>query len=127
MTTVLVTHAAGAHLASFSAETQGSTSSTTTLPLPSRFPTKTTPQTAVAPSGHIFLWATSCDITWEYDSKGRRVGEIAIKSDRIKRVLGLGKVEGKETVVVDDGTKLQIWAKSSAGKWDKRRSLDVSV
>lgn len=129
MTTLLVTHLEGASLITLRKD-EGETTTvanTVQLPLPSRYPGKTTPQTAVAPSGHIFLWSSAGDIVWEYDIKGRRVGEIATKHAGINGVLGLGKVEGRECAVISDGSRWGIWIKASAGKWEKKRALEVRI
>lgn len=51
---------------------------------------------------------------------------MAIKNGPIKRVLGAGKVEGKETAVVETEVGLGVWAKASTGKWESMKNLEVS-
>lgn len=126
MTTILVTQQHSASIATLLSDPVGSQlSGRTPLPLASRYPAQSTPRTAVAPSGHIFLWTDSTSVVWEYDSRGRRVGEISAKCKRIKRVLGLGKVERHETAIIDDGAGLRVWRKGGTGIWEMRRTIDV--
>lgn len=100
--------------------------SSTPLPIPSRFPSTSTPQTSVSPSGHIYLWCGEVNVIWEYDTKGRRVGEIVVKTGPIKRVLGAGRVDRKEMAVVESAQGLGLWSKASTGKWEFVKHLDVS-
>lgn len=48
------------------------------LALPTRFPSAA-PHSAHAPNGNTFIWSTSSTV-WEYDARGRRVGEISLPS-----------------------------------------------
>ncbi|GMK56781.1 hypothetical protein CspeluHIS016_0306210 [Cutaneotrichosporon spelunceum] len=49
------------------------------LPLPSRFP-RSSPRSAATPGGHTFIWSASGTTLWEYDPRGRRVGELSVPS-----------------------------------------------
>lgn len=127
MPAVLLTHTEGATIATFdSTSSQAGLRSSTPLPIPSRFPATSTPQTAVSPSGHVYLWCHEVNVVWEYDPKARRVGEMVIKNGPIKRVLGAGKVEGEETAVVETEMGLGVWAKASTGKWESMKKLEVN-
>jgi hypothetical protein len=66
-------------------------------------------------------------VVWEYDNKGKRVGEIVVKTGPIKRVLGAGRVDGKEMAVVELEQGLGLWSKTSTGKWEPVKHLDVSI
>jgi len=125
MPAILLTHTKGATTSTL--DSSNKLRSSTPLPIPSRFPSTSTPQTAVSPSGHIYLWCGEVNIVWEYDVKGRRVGEIVVKTGPIKRVLGAGKVDGKEMAVVESAQGLGLWSKASTGKWESVKHLDVSL
>jgi hypothetical protein len=130
MPTILLNHAHGAtvsHLGSSDADkaTSGAIWSSTPLPIPSRFPSTSIAQTATSPSGHIFLWCDAVNIVWEYDARGRRVGEIVVKDGSIKRVMPAGKLDGKETAVVQCEKELSVWQKGSTAKWEITQELDV--
>lgn len=125
MPAILLTHANGAVVSTLDASKHIIAS--TPLPIPSRFPTTSTPQTAVSPSGHIYLWCGEVNVIWEYDYRGKRVGEIVIKTGPIKRVLGAGKVDGREMAVVESAQGLGIWSKATTGKWESVKHLDVSI
>jgi len=127
MPAVLLTHTKGANLASLdSTSSHAGLRSSTPLPIPSRFPATSTPHTAASPSGHVYLWCPEINVVWEYDAKARRVEEMVIKNGPIKRVLGAGKVEGKETAVVETEAGLGVWAKASTGKWESMKKLEVN-
>jgi hypothetical protein len=125
MPAILLTHQEGATISTL--DPSNRFTSMTPLPIPSRFPSTLTPQTAVSPSGHIFLWCDEVNIVWEYDNKGKRVGEIVVKTGPIKRVLGAGRVDGKEMAVVESAQGLGLWSKASSGKWESVKHLDVSI
>jgi hypothetical protein len=124
MPALLLTHPKGATIRTM--DPSNKSTSSTPLPIPSRFPSTSTPQTAVSPSGHIYLWCGEVNVVWEYDNKGKRVGEIVVKTGPIKRVLGAGRVDGKEMAVVESAQGLGLWSKASNGKWESVRHLDVS-
>jgi len=126
MPAILLTHAKGASISTYDTSNPTTVSSSTPLPIPSRFPQTSTPQTAVSPSGHIYLWCTEVNVIWEYDSRGKRVGEIVVKTGPIKRVLGAGKVDGREMAVVESAPGLGLWSKASTGKWESVKNLEVS-
>jgi hypothetical protein len=126
MSAVLLTHAHGAtiaHIGPFDTKGEATVAVTSSisLPIPSRFPKSSTPQTATSPSGHIFLWCDAVNVVWEYDAKGRRIGEIVPKDGPVKQVLAAGKVDGKEVAVAQTDKGLSIWQKTSSGKWDITR------
>jgi hypothetical protein len=130
MPTVLLTYAHGASLVDLGAgDSIGQSAvvitNSTSLPIPSRFPSTSTAQTTASPSGHIYLWCDKVNIVWEYDLRGRRVGEIVLKDGPVKRVLGAGKVNGKETAVVLHDQGMGVWQKASAGKWEVQHELEV--
>jgi hypothetical protein len=125
MPAILLTHPKGATISTL--DSSNKLTSSTPLPIPSRFPSTSTPQTAVSPSGHIYLWCGEVNVVWEYDSKGKRVGEIVVKTGPIKRVLGAGRVDGREMAVVESAQGLGLWSKASTGKWESVKNLDVSV
>ena len=126
MPAILLTHAKGASISTYDTSNPTTVSSSTPLPIPSRFPQTSTPQTAVSPSGHIYLWCIEVNVIWEYDSRGKRVGEIVVKTGPIKRVLGAGKVDGREMAVVESAPGLGLWSKASTGKWESVKNLEVS-
>jgi hypothetical protein len=126
MTAILLTHAKGATISTIDFTQTTTLRSSTSLPIPSRFPPTSIPQTSVSPSGHIYLWCPEINIVWEYDSRARRVGEIVVKHGPVKRVLGAGVVDGKEMVVVHMARGLGIWSKGSGGKWESVKVLEVS-
>ena len=126
MPAILLTHAKGASISTYDPSNQTTVSSSTPLPIPSRFPQTSTPQTAVSPSGHIYLWCIEVNVIWEYDSRGKRVGEIVVKTGPIQRVLGAGKVDGREMAVVESAPGLGLWSKASTGKWESVKNLEVS-
>lgn len=76
----------------------------------------------MSPSGHTFLWADSLPVVWEYDSRGRRVGEIKLTSSK-ERVLSVGCGEG---VVIASTGGCGIWRRVE-GKWTKTSELEVST
>jgi len=125
MPAILLTHPKGATISTLDPSKQ--LTSSAPLPIPSRFPSTSTPQTAVSPSGHIYLWCGEVNVVWEYDDKGKRVGEIVPKTGPIKRVLGAGRVDGKEMAVVESAQGLGLWSKASSGKWESVKHLDVSI
>jgi len=125
MPAILLNHSKGATISTL--DPSNKVTSSTPLPIPSRFPSTSTPQTSVSPSGHIYLWCGEVNIVWEYDIKGRRVGEIVVKTGPIKRVLGAGRVDGKEMAVVESAQGLGLWSKASTGKWQSVKHLDVSL
>jgi hypothetical protein len=125
MPAILLTHFKGATISTLDPSSNSTPS--TPLPIPSRFPSTSTPQTSVSPSGHVYLWCGEVNVVWEYDNKGKRVGEIVIKTGPIKRVLGAGRVDGKEMAVVESEQGLGLWSKASTGKWESVKHLDVSV
>jgi hypothetical protein len=124
MPAILLTHPKGATIST--PDPSNKSTSSTPLPIPSRFPSTSTPQTAVSPSGHIYLWCGEVNVVWEYDHKGKRVGEIVVKTGPIKRVLGAGRVDGKEMAAVESEQGLGLWSKASTGKWESVKHLDVS-
>ena len=126
MPAMLLTHAKGASISTYDTSNPTTVTSSTPLPIPSRFPQTSTPQTAVSPSGHIYLWCIEVNVIWEYDSRGKRVGEIVVKTGPIKRVLGAGKVDGREMAVVESAPGLGLWSKASTGKWESVKNLEVS-
>jgi hypothetical protein len=125
MPAILLTHMKGASISTL--DSSNDMASSTQLPIPSRFPSTSTPQTAVSPSGHVYLWCGEVNVVWEYDNRGKRVGEIVVKTGPIKRVLGAGRVDGKEMAVVESAHGLGLWSKASTGKWESVKHLDVSV
>jgi hypothetical protein len=127
MPAILLTNSKGAVITTVDPLDPTELESSTPLPIPSRFPTTSTPQTAVSPSGHVYLWCGEINVVWEYDSKARRVGEIVVKTGPIKRVLGAGKVDGKEMAVVESAQGLGLWSKASTGKWESAKQLDVRL
>lgn len=81
------------HPTSLSLTTLPRVGPSTPLPFPTRFPKGAEPRTAMSPVGHTYLWADSMPVVWEYDSRGRRVGEIKLTSSR-ERVKAVGCGEG---------------------------------
>jgi len=49
-----------------------------------------------------------------------------VKTGPIKRVLGAGKVDGREMAVVESAPGLGLWSKASTGKWESVKNLEVS-
>lgn len=97
---------------------------------------------ASASHAHAFLYYTGGHVVWEYDHRGRRISEfstggaaginnkVGSRSERggIVDVVGLGKVRGKETVVVacdNDSGWLEVWEKGDGGKWGLINRLEV--
>jgi hypothetical protein len=64
---------------------------------------------------------------WEYDARGRRVGEINTLCTSVRQVIALGKVDGKEAAMIDDGRTLALWAKDSKGGWGLKNEIGVST
>jgi len=125
MPAILLSHPRGATISAL--DPSNNLTSSTPLPIPSRFPSTSTPQTAVSPSGHIYLWCGEVNVVWEYDNKGKRIGEIVVKTGPIKRVLGAGRVDGKQMAVVESAQGLGLRSKASTGKWELVKHLDVSI
>jgi hypothetical protein len=65
---------------------------------------------------------------WEYDSRGRRVGEMSppagSRSGKVGMVCPLGKgKEGRESVVISCGSELRVMEKD--GVWKHVATLEV--
>lgn len=100
-------------------------SSSTPLPFPTRYPKDAVPRTKLSSfSSHTYLWCDSLPIVWEYDSKGRRVGEIRLSSNGKEHVLGVGCLDG--SVVVVTTHQAGIWRRIE-GKWAKVMDLEVRL
>jgi hypothetical protein len=73
------------------------------------------------------VFSPSSSVVWEYDSRGRRVGEMsppAGSSGKIGMVCPLGKSkEGRESVVISCGSELRIMEKD--GVWKPVATLEV--
>ncbi|WVF67281.1 hypothetical protein IAT40_002030 [Kwoniella sp. CBS 6097] len=92
--------------------------SISSIALPSRFPSTSTPTLTLAPSGAIFVHSTSGHVVWEYDSKGRRISEMSFPGDRTSRVLSLGRKAGKDRVLVGlRGNEALKVMRKHEGKW----------
>ncbi|EJT45235.1 hypothetical protein A1Q1_06373 [Trichosporon asahii var. asahii CBS 2479] len=107
------------HPTSLSLTTLPRVGPSTALQFPTRFPKGAEPRTAMSPAGHTYLWADSLPVVWEYDSKGRRVGEIKLTSSR-ERVKAVGCGEG---VVIASTAGTGIW-KRVEGKWTRTTELE---
>lgn len=110
------------HPASLSLTTLPRVGPSTPLQFPTRFPKGAEPRTSMSPAGHTYLWADSLPVVWEYDSRGRRVGEIKLNSSR-ERVRAVGCGEG---VVIATTAGVGVW-KRVEGKWTRTAELEVSV
>lgn len=96
-------------------------SAPTPLQFPTRFPSGASPRTAMSPNGHTYLWADSLPVVWEYDSRGRRVGEIKLGSR--ERIAAVGCGDG---VVIASSGSAGVWRRVE-GKWTRMGELEVSV
>lgn len=106
-----------------------STAASTPLALPSRFPSGGLPRAAAGPTGHTYLYAAntsgtaSGSVVWEYDSKGRRVGEMTGSSLGVQRVATAGTL-----VVLACKKEAKVMKRAgNGGKWACLRTLEVSV
>nr|XP_019010505.1 uncharacterized protein I206_04975 [Kwoniella pini CBS 10737]OCF49286.1 hypothetical protein I206_04975 [Kwoniella pini CBS 10737] len=114
--TLLLTHPHGISLSPFTKHLP-STITPTALPLPSRFPSGTTPQVVTSSIGHIYLYMKSFHIIWEYDNKGRRISEISLPGEKVNQILPTS-TGGKQNVIVslEDGRKLKVMEKHES-RW----------
>ncbi|WOO81000.1 uncharacterized protein LOC62_03G004528 [Vanrija pseudolonga] len=92
--------------------------SSTPLALPSRFPASATPHAAVRPNGHVYVYARSAPVVWEYDARGRRIGEISAR-EGVEHVAAFAG-----GVVVSSGSELRVWRRVN-GKWAPTGTLDA--
>ncbi|ODO11370.1 hypothetical protein I350_00149 [Cryptococcus amylolentus CBS 6273] len=122
---LLITHPASACLSSLPKPISPSPLPTQTpLPIPSRFPPSSLPHLTPSPSGRLFLHSQESHFIWEYDHKGRRVGEMVFgKQDRVNRVV-CG--DGFVGVLLDGREGVEVMEKESErlGKWRKIKSVE---
>ncbi|KIR59559.1 hypothetical protein I314_04548 [Cryptococcus bacillisporus CA1873] len=111
--TLLSTHASSLSLSTLSKPFASPLApSSVTLPLPSRFPKNSNPAVAISPSGHIFLYNSESSFIWEYDSKGRRISEIALGKEE-----KAGKVAcWEDGIVLSVRKQVRIMMKDYEGK-----------
>lgn len=134
MTAAILVHPGSLSLVTFRSDGQGSSCSLSThthLALPSRFPSGVQPEVTVSPTNnHAFVWAPGGSVVWEYDARGRRVGEMSGPSSsaaaggshakdgkRLQAAIPLGKSEaGAERVmlVMRDGRAIVM---RKEGSW----------
>ncbi|KIR36578.1 hypothetical protein I352_01534 [Cryptococcus deuterogattii MMRL2647] len=97
--------------------------SSVTLPLPSRFPKNSNPAVAISPSGHIFLYNSESSFILEYDSKGRRISEIALGKEE-----KAGKVAcWEDGIVLSVRKQVRIMMRDyegKVGKWRCRKMFE---
>lgn len=124
--TLLSTHASSLSLSTLSKPFASPLApSSVTLPLPSRVPKNSNPAVAISPSDHIFVYNSESSFIWEYNSKGRRISEIA---------LGKGEKAGKvacweDGIVLSVRKQVRIMMKDyegKIGKWRCSKVLGVS-
>ncbi|WVQ77503.1 hypothetical protein IAR50_007189 [Cryptococcus sp. DSM 104548] len=122
---LLLTHPTSASLSSLPKPiTLSPPAQTLPLPLPSRFPTSSQPHLTPSPSGRLFLYSSKSHFIWEYDHKGRRVGEMVFgKEDKVDKVVC---AEGFVGVVLVGGSGVEVMEKESErlGKWKKVKSIE---
>ncbi|KIR81053.1 hypothetical protein I306_01882 [Cryptococcus gattii EJB2] len=120
--TLLSTHASSLSLSTLSKPFASPLApSSVTLPLPSRVPKNSNPAVAISPSDHIFVYNSESSFIWEYNSKGRRISEIA---------LGKGEKAGKvacweDGIVLSVRKQVRIMMKDYEGKIGKWRCSKV--
>lgn len=96
------------------------------LPIPSRFPKNSQPFIASSPNGRVFLYSQAAHFVWEYDSKGRRVGEMAFdKESRVRQVICASKFV---FVSFAGSSSIKVMEKESerSGKWRCSDEFEVS-
>ncbi|TYJ52907.1 hypothetical protein B9479_006495 [Cryptococcus floricola] len=122
---LLITHNANASIASLPKPISPSPLPTQTpLPIPSRFPTSSLPHLTPSPSGRLFLHSQESHFIWEYDHKGRRVGEMVFgNQDRVNQVV-CG--DGFVGVLLDGREGVEVMEKESErlGKWKRMKSVE---
>lgn len=136
-TNLLLVHPSGLSLASLPRIKTNTTLTSAGLPFPSRFPHATTPRISTsAHGGSVYLWYEGGGVVWEYDARGRRISEFSAgragegeREGGIKEVSGLGRVNGRETVLVAEAGAggVGVWEKAEGGKWSCINRLEVSA
>ncbi|ODO03555.1 hypothetical protein L198_02403 [Cryptococcus wingfieldii CBS 7118] len=122
---LIITHPASASISSLPKPISPSPLPTQTpLPIPSRFPPSSRPHLTPSPSGRLFLHSQESHFIWEYDHKGRRVGEMVFgKQDRVNQVVCGDAFVG---VLLDGREGVEVMEKESErlGKWKKMKSVE---
>lgn len=92
--------------------------SSTPLALPSRFPASATPHGVVGPNGHVYVYARAAPVVWEYDPRGRRIGELSAR-EGVSRVAAFNG-----GVVLAAGGEVRVWKRVN-NKWTPTAALDA--
>jgi hypothetical protein len=65
-------------------------------------------------------------VVWEYDTRGRRIGEMQVGKG-VRSVQAMGKsVEGKERIAVGGDGVWKVMEKGKEGKWQSVKDHQVS-